>query len=499
MLVQGTFDRTRPALSVPVEERELQGARLLVITVPRGATHYADVKGTATRRVGNQCRPFPPEEQRQALAARGLYDWSAELSGMGIDSTDGAELERVRRLLRAAGRSDTADRDANRLLSDLRLMVDGELTRAAVLLLGLPEVIHAEIPAYGYAYRYRPSPGSEAEINLRENRPLLAAVERLIDAIEPRRTTHTLNTAGGVQLQLHDYSGPATRELIVNALVHRDYELEGAVEVEHTPDRLTVSNPGGLVFGVTPDNILTHPSTPRNRLLLETIALLQVAERTGQGVDRVYREVLRIGKPPPDYRDSGGYVEVGLQGGGGNDAFTRFVTTSLDAAQERDIEVLLALNHLRRHRTVTAEQLASSLQRTATEGQQVLERMSRTGLVEPSKRTARKPFPTYALTSRALASMGRSVSYHRQDNAEVVTKVAEHVNEYGHITNQTLRRMFDVGVYPARDMLRDLQERGILEKVGDRVAGPGVRYGPGPKLPEVVRRPTQGRGSRTQR
>jgi hypothetical protein len=41
----------------------------------------------------------------------------------------------------------------------------------------------------------------------------------------------------------------------------------GTVDVEHAPERLTVQSPGGLVAGVTPDNILTHPSTPRHRLL----------------------------------------------------------------------------------------------------------------------------------------------------------------------------------------------------------------------------------------
>lgn len=77
LVVRGIFDRTRPSLSVPVEERVEDGVRLLVITAPRGATFYANAKGTATRRVGKQCQPFPPEQQKQALASRGLFDWSA--------------------------------------------------------------------------------------------------------------------------------------------------------------------------------------------------------------------------------------------------------------------------------------------------------------------------------------------------------------------------------------------------------------------------------------
>ena len=61
---KGIFDRIRPSLSVPVSEIFEESARLVVITVPKGAVFYANTAGTATRRIGSECRPFPPEEQR---------------------------------------------------------------------------------------------------------------------------------------------------------------------------------------------------------------------------------------------------------------------------------------------------------------------------------------------------------------------------------------------------------------------------------------------------
>lgn len=494
VVVRGIFDRTRPSLSVPVEEHWRDGKRFLVITVPRGAIFYANAKGTATRRVGTECQPFPPEQQRQALAARGLYDWSAEASGETESAVSPAELDRLRELLRAAGKHEVAALDDGHMLRDLRLVtLDGGLTRAGLLLIGRLDVIRTTVPTYEYAYQYRPSPGGEALAHFRETRPILAGIERLMDAVEVRRTVHPINLSGGVQLQLYDYPTRAVRELAVNAMVHRDYETEGAVEIEHSPDRLVVSSPGGLVFGVTPENILTHPSTPRNRLLLEVVTSLQIAEqtaeRTGQGVDRVYREMLRAGKPPPAYRDDGTRVEVTMPGGTGDESFTRFVSAELDAATASNLEVLLALDHLRYHRTLRADQLAPRIQRAPAEAESALERMVDAGLVEPSRRTARQPFPTYSLTAKALSGLGRSVIYHRPTNAGIDRKVVEHVREYGFVTNQTLRRLFDLNVFPARDLLRDLQTRGILRKLDDKTAGPGVRYGPGPAFPDAPRKP----------
>lgn len=317
----------------------------------------------------------------------------------------------------------------------------------------------------------------------------MAATERLLDAVDTRRAIHPINAHDGIQLQLYDYPSSAVREIVVNALVHRDFEFAGSVEVEHTPERLRISSPGGLVFGVTPDNILSHPSTPRNRLLLETVTALQVAERTGQGVDRAYRELLRTGKPPPDYDDDGSRVAVTITGGSGNDAFARFVNAELDDAMAVDLDVLLALNYLRQRKTIRAGRLAPAIQRKEAEAQDVLDRMVDGGLIEPSRRTASRPFPNYALAPAAVTALGRAVTYHQRTSDGMDQKVVEHVSEYGYVTNQTLRRLFDLGVFPARDLLRDLQRRGILHKIDERSAGPGVRYGPGQRFPAQMDQP----------
>jgi len=185
LVVRGVFDRTRPPLAVPVDETVKDGVRLLVITAPRGATFYANAKGTATRRVGTQCQPFPPQEQKQALASRGLYDWSAETSGCNLTAINPDEMARVRRLLRGAGRDDAAKADDVSLLRDLRLMTpDDKITNAGLLLVGWEDMIRESIASYGYAYQYRPTPGSEASSRLREAKPILTAVERLLDAVE---------------------------------------------------------------------------------------------------------------------------------------------------------------------------------------------------------------------------------------------------------------------------------------------------------------------------
>ena len=234
------------------------------------------------------------------------------------------------------------------------------------------------------------------------------------------------------------------------------------MEVEHSPDSLAVTSPGGLVFGITPENILTHPSTPRNRLLLETVTALQGAERTGQGIDRAYRELLRTGKEPPMISDDGYQVRVLVPGGTGNDAFARFVA-ELDPDLAGDVDVLLALSQLRDARNIDAARLAATAQRSTSEAQGVLERMTHAKLLGPTARTASRALPTYVLTGLTLASLGRAVRYHVRRADETDRKVADHIREYGHVTNQTLRRLFDLDVTGARPPPRPAAARPARE------------------------------------
>jgi ATP-dependent DNA helicase RecG len=482
---RGIFDRTMPHLTTFAYEVEEEGVRLVVIEAPAGLMPTATTAGLATRRLGKECRPFTPDQQREAQMARGHLDWSAEPSGAQLSDIESDEVLRLRRLLDLAGSSDLARLRTQPLLEALGLLTaEGALTNAALLLVGTADALTRHIPSHGYSYQYRPTPGSEATTRFRQTRPLLHGIEALLDAVERRIELQPLNLAGGVQLQLVDYPPDALRELVVNALIHRSYDSPGTVDVEHTPERLSVSSPGSLVAGVSPANILTVPSTPRHRLLADVVARTHVAERTGQGIDRAYREMLRMGKEPPLFEDSGLRTRVLLTGGIGNDAFVRFIS-ELTPELAGDVEVLLALSFLRRHSTVDAKRLAPLIQRTPLEANDLLERLSgeAVAILEATRGTIRRRFPTHRLRSDALASLSRAVAYRRRTVDQTDEKVIEHIREYGFVTNRTLQRMLDIGIYQARNLLADLQGRGLVAKIGTARGGPGVRYGRGPKFP----------------
>ena len=68
-----------------------------------------------------------------------------------------------------------------------------------------------------------------------------------------------------------------------------------------------ISNPGGFPYGVNLGNILTVNSSPRSRLMAEVIEKTGLIERSGQGVDIMFTNCIKEGKPLPDYSYSDDY------------------------------------------------------------------------------------------------------------------------------------------------------------------------------------------------
>jgi ATP-dependent DNA helicase RecG len=324
----------------------------------------------------------------------------------------------------------------------------------------------------------------------RLDRPILLAFQRALELVDARRSSVPLNLPDGQQITLADFPDLAVREALANALIHRDHRLPGPVVVEHSRTTLVVTSPGPLVAGVTPANILTHVSKPRNPTLAAAFRTLGLAEETGRGVDRMYREMIRSGRDLPHIDDRGDNVRVSFVGGAPNTRVARYVTR-IGPDEQNDTDTLLVLFVLCARPSVTAAAMAPILQKGEDETEGVLRRLSADppGMTEPTRSTARRSRPTYRLRGSVLSQLGPAITYRRRAPDEIDRKVVDHMREYGKVTNRTVRNMFDVDVQRAKTILGDLVERGVIVKTSTRQRGPNIEYGPGPAFPGDRSRP----------
>ena len=93
---------------------------------------------------------------------------------------------------------------------------------------------------------------------------------------------------GAYRLDQPDYPPIALREAFVNALIHRDYYIEGSILVSMFDDRLEFMSLGGVMPGVTHDLMLAGVSVTRNEKLAQVFYRLAIIEAFGTGIPRIY-------------------------------------------------------------------------------------------------------------------------------------------------------------------------------------------------------------------
>lgn len=482
------FALTQPPLVVDVRPVPIEGGLLLLLLVPQSPEIHADTQGRASRRVGTDCRAMSPAEQAILREEKHGVDRSAQPSVRSLADLDPAAMAIARKWLGGL-------LDPRRELAGLS---DGDLLRALGVvsaqgqLLFAGEVLFcraADLPEPIATYQYRSTSGGEPRLVERFTAPLLVAFERLMDLIHIRREMTPVSLPDGQQLQIDDFPELAVREALINGFMHRDYHLAGPVSVEHSPEVFVVSSPGPLVGGVTPANILTHPSKPRNPALAHAIRTLGLAEEVGRGVDRMYREMIRSGRSIPAIQSESDRVRVSLVGGAPNTLVARFVA-QLPPEEREDTDTLLVILNLCGRRLVDATALAPLLQKTPPEVEATLRRLAsdRPGLIEPTRESARRAQPSYRLRAGALKLLGTAVSYHQRTTDDMDRKLTAHLLEYGKVTNRTVQNLLDVDIQRAKDLLRDWVARGLVVKAAGAARGPGIEYSPGPGLPAASER-----------
>jgi ATP-dependent DNA helicase RecG len=121
---------------------------------------------------------------------------------------------------------------------------------------------------------------------------------------------------GLVHQETFQYPLEALRELLVNAVAHRDYNLQGDnIHVYMFADRIEIHSPGGLPGPMTLDNLL-EARFSRNPVIMQALADLGYVERLGYGLNRVVEVMRRNGLRPPRFEESAGMFRVTLQGAG---------------------------------------------------------------------------------------------------------------------------------------------------------------------------------------
>ena len=151
--------------------------------------------------------------------------------------------------------------------------------------------------------------------NLEINSGLVRAVEEVIQFI--RRHTKQGLEIGAISHKAKDeYPEIAIREVVINAIVHTDYSIKGMnILVGIYDNRIEVTNPGGLPFGISMEHIFSGVSKLRNRVIGRVFHELKLIEQWGTGISRIKDTCNHANLPEPRFEELGASFRVTLYSG----------------------------------------------------------------------------------------------------------------------------------------------------------------------------------------
>lgn len=295
-----------PPPSLTVEKVVLPGGDVAVVTVSPSAVPPVRYKGRVWVRVGPRRAVATEEEERLLASRRTAHYGSADslpVQGASLDDLSRSLFSSYREAVVAEEVIAANHRSIDDQLASLRCWdtATGSPTIAGLVLFGKrPRQFFSG--AYVQFVRFPGTTPDELPVDQAEIEGDAAHVIRVAEAKMQAVIETRMEPSPTFQdILKKSYPEPALRELLINAVVHRDYQSHAPIRVFAFADRIEIDNPGGLYGRVTPENFGRF-SDYRNPVVAEGLKGLGFINRFGYGIARVERAMRENGSPAVEWR-----------------------------------------------------------------------------------------------------------------------------------------------------------------------------------------------------
>lgn len=295
-------------IRVDVEELWHPKGRVLIFHVPgrlSGQLIKSTGKYTYPMRAGESLVEMDNATIKQILNEAEV-DFSAQIvSDLKLDDLDEKALESFKyRWAQKSRREDYLEFSNEKMLRAIGLLTDKGLNYASLILFGRKEKIDELLPCSEIVFEWRVDVKKTA-YDFRKNwrEPFFKICDEIWEKLNDRNVRIPFQE-GLFQREVYAFSEKPIREAVLNAVAHRDYTINGgSIFIKASSEDFFISSPGGFPHGVTLENILQE-SRWRNRCIAETLEKAGLVERSGQGLDDIFKSTIVEGKGMPDLSES---------------------------------------------------------------------------------------------------------------------------------------------------------------------------------------------------
>lgn len=435
------------------------GKRVVLLEVPAAPRGIPiSWKGDYRARAGESLVPLSLDKLDEIRRQSFSTDWTAvPLPGATLDHLDTEAIVRARqgfaerypRLVEElAGWDDTT------FLSKIRLMIDGQLTRAAVILLGKFTSSHLLSPHMAEMSWKLSGPESAYQ---HFGLPFLLSASALVNRIRNIQL-RLMPPNELIYREISKYDERSLLEAIYNCIAHQDYTRMARIIVIERVDRLEFISVGQF-FDRAPEDYMVNELVPRgyrNPVLVEAMTELNLIDHMGNGIHRMVRDQVRRFLPLPDYDLSDPEeVTLTIHGAVIDEAYSRQLMVRTDLP----IEDILALDRVQKGLPISAT-AATHLRKLK--------------LIEGRK-------PNLQVAEAIASATGNLVDYVRtrpQTDAHYATLIKDFLERGGSATrgdvDALITPLLPEALSPAQkqkrisNLLTKLRREGSIQNVGSR-------------------------------
>lgn len=479
-LVRQIQDRTSPSITLNIHKLKVEKVDLLVLEIPFTKQLHRTSKGEYLIRSNDGNRAIEPHEISTILSEKELlvFDqktWNLNLTTTQVDAQGNQvpgwqDIEKTRdlynRIKSKMPASPYLKNTAEEFAETFGLIKEEQgkhlPTTTGILFVGNQLALRS-LPFSQIKYVRYYEDGTYSPFEFNGN--LIDIADQCFNQLKSEIKKKEFHF-GLFREYIEDYSEIVIRELLINALAHRDYSRQQIIEIRKYPNYIEFESPGRFPQGVNEENFL-RKTNPRNPAIMDVFREIGYAEKAGSGFDKIFTDLLSKGKemPRPVQTESSIIISVNAEVSTEKMAELAILYKQITGI-DIDFERLLVLNYIYSGQKMTFSNLENSLYVNKYQLRKFLTELTELELIESTGKTSDV---RYIIHKSRLDSTEDKITYtkqKKQEKARQIEAILRYLDSVDEIDNESARKLLnipDTNVSAISRLFKSMMEDDLIE------------------------------------
>lgn len=479
-LIKQVQDRTQPSITLKPHKVKVNQTDLLILEIPFSNQLHRTSKGEYIIRNNDGNRSIEPHEMSTIMAEKGLIVYDAKVWTLDYASTVNdiqgnplpgwQDIDKTRdlyqRIKQVKPQSPYLKNSADEFAETLGLVKEENRqkwpTTAGILFLGNQKALR-ELPYNQIKYIRYYEDGTYTPHEYSGN--LIQMADECFAQLKSEIKLKEFHF-GLFREYIEDYPEVVLRELLINALAHRDYSRQQIIEIRKYPNYIEFESPGHFPQGIDESNYL-RKTNPRNPAIMDVLREVNYAEKAGSGFDKIFTALLSKGKRLPQpiqtehsivfrveadvYAET--IVELGLQ-------YKKLTQKDID------LEKLLVLNSIYLGQKLTFAKLEKMPFVNTYQLRRILEELQELELIETTGKTSGMKYIIHKSMLETVQDEKQYLKNKKQTAFKQKQVILRYIDEFNEINNKIARDILglpETDIYYISRLFKELKENNDIK------------------------------------